>query len=744
VEIAPLIRDLAVILCVAGLVSLLFHKIRQPVVLGYILAGMIVGPNTPPFPLVKDIPSIQTWAELGVIFLMFSLGLEFSFRKLAAVGFSAALTACFEVVIMIALGFATGRILGWSTVDSIFLGAMLSISSTTIIIRALDELKLKTRRFAEMIFAVLIVEDLVAILVLVGLSTFVIEKSFSGLLLLTSAFKLILVVGGWFLAGYLIVPRFVRYVGLAGSNEMLTLISVGLCLALVVFATTLQYSSALGAFIMGSILAESTESQRIEERLESLRDLFSAIFFVSIGMLINPKTIFDNFGAIVLITLVTVVGKVLTTTLGSLITGQTLRTSLQVGFGLAQIGEFSFIIAGLGQSLEVTSSFLYPIGVGVSLITTFLTPYMIRISHDSTILLEDRIPLKIKAALDQYATWIRERQVDREQKKEFRQFIGQWLINLLSISLVFVLSTNYILPFFEDRFGPRLWIAAASWTFTVVLASPFIWGMWAAIHRYSSSASGPSEIARKTARVGVVLFFRLTSVIWLGALSLGFFPPRYIIFVVGFVAIGLVGLFYRQIEVFYRWFEDRFLSTFEMNIKTKSTPNVLRHLAPWDAHLVRIKVHPNSEICNQSLKQAKIRSRVGLNIVIIQRGIKTIVAPTPDEVLLSGDELLVLATDEQLDAAKALIEYPQHDFSHVKAISEYSLKPLRVPVNSPFDGKSIRTLGIGEIYKAILVGIERGDQRIMNPESEFMIRGGDILWLVGNHSQLQRLLSELE
>lgn len=740
-ELAPLVRDLAVILFVAGMVSLLFQRIRQPVVLGYIIAGMIVGPFTPPYPLVRDIPSIRIWAELGVIFLMFSLGLEFSFRKLASVGLSAGITGCFEVIIMIILGFITGRLLGWSTMDSIFLGAMLSISSTTIIIRALEELKLKTRRFAEMIFAVLIVEDLVAILLLVALSTFVTHRSFSAMAVLASAGKLVLVVGGWFLAGYFVIPRFVRYVGRVGTNEMLTLISLGLCLALVVFAAHFHYSAALGAFIMGSILAESTESQRIEERLESLRDLFAAVFFVSIGMLMDPVMIFRHMGAILVITLVTVVGKVFSTTLGALITGQTLRTSIQVGFGLTQIGEFSFIIAGLGQAMGVTSNFVYPIAVAVSLITTFLTPYMIRISHDFAVRLEDRLPGRVKAALIQYANWVQERQADSGQKEEFNKFFSKWILNGIAVSVLFVASVQVFIPFVVGRMGRTIISLGLAWFVTALIASPFIWGMWSSFRRLSFTKDG--EVSKNIARIGFTLFFRFSTLVWLGALSLGFFPVRYVILVGSGLVIGLFAFFYRQIEGFYYWFETRFLATFEMAEKTPSTTDVLRYLAPWDAHLVRIKVHPNAEVVTKKLADTQLRTRFGINIVVIQRGLKTIVAPKPHDLILPADELLVLATDEQLEAGRAYLEKPKRILEQTKPISGYTLRHARVSLNSSLLGQSIRNSGIRENYGCMVVGVERRDKRMINPVSDFVLKEGDMLWIVGAREQLDHLMAGL-
>jgi CPA2 family monovalent cation:H+ antiporter-2 len=383
----PLIQDLAVILGLASLVSLISQRIKQPIVLGYLVAGIIAGPFTPPFSLILDTEGVKTWAELGVIFLMFGLGLEFNFKKLAGVGLTAVVTGPFEAFFMLGLGFTIGKLAGWSSINSVFLGAILSISSTTIIIKALEELQLKKERFAQLIFGVLVVEDLVGILTLVALSTLGSQDGISGGALAGAAAKLVLVVSAWIIAGMLTVPRLINYVGRRTTDETLTILALSLCLGLVVFASHFRYSSALGAFLMGSIIGESREAHRIEALIQPIRNLFAAVFFVSIGMLLNPADILANWKMIAIVTLATIAGKVISTTLGALLTGQSLETSIQVGFGLAQIGEFSFIIAGLGLSLGVMDPALYSIAVSVSVITTFTTPYLIRMSKPAAVTL---------------------------------------------------------------------------------------------------------------------------------------------------------------------------------------------------------------------------------------------------------------------------------------------------------------------------------------------------------------------
>jgi CPA2 family monovalent cation:H+ antiporter-2 len=732
-HLAPLIQDLAVILAVAGLTTLLFQKIRQPVVLGYLVAGIIVGPHTPPFQFVKDIHGVQIWAELGVVFLMFTLGLEFSFRKLARVGGSASITALTEVVVMMTVGYVVSRALGWSKTDGLFMGAILSISSTTIIIKALDELKLKSRRFAELIFGALIVEDLLAILLLVGLTTVSTQHSISGLVLLSAAAKLILVVAAWIIAGYFLLPRFMAYVGRVGNNELVTVVALGLCLGLVVIATKFEYSAALGAFIMGSILAETSLLHRIEARMAPLRDFFGAVFFVSIGMMIDPNVLWEHKEVVVLFSIITIVGKILSTSLGTLASGQTLKNSVQVGFGLAQIGEFSFIIAGLGATLEVTSDFIYPITVAVSLVTTFTTPYLIQVSGKAATKIENVLPARLQDVLTRYALWSETRRTGHQSQREFYLQLLRWVINGLVVSVVFVVTSEIALPHLSDYydFASEVVLKAGVWLGALLLSAPFVWAMLTAFPRRGLHHH---EMTR--------WFFRVVAVLWVGGLSTEFFPARYVMLGITVVLVSLFGIFYRRLERSYAWFERRFLSTFDTeggNGEGRSSSEELRRLAPWDAHLVKLVVHPNAKIAVKRIDEAKLRTRCGVNIVVIHRGEKTIVSPLPSEMILPGDELLVLGTDEQIEKFRDEVEPPQEMLDKVRTASDYEMRHLRLTKHSPFTTHTIRQSGIREDYGAIVVGLERKHERSINPDSDLELESGDILWVVGEKKHLDRL-----
>jgi CPA2 family monovalent cation:H+ antiporter-2 len=403
-HVPHLITDLALILFAAGVVSLLFKKLNQPVVLGYIIAGLLVSPNYSLFPTVTEVDSIKIWAEIGVIFLLFSLGLEFSFKKLVKVGSTAAITGLFEVTAMLITGYFAGQLLGWGKMDSIFLGGIIAISSTTIIFRAFDELGLKAKKFTGTVIGILVIEDLAAVLLMVLLSTLAVSQKFQGGEMLASVFKLGFFLVLWFLMGIYLLPGLLKKLSKHISDETLLIISIALCLGMVLFAANVGFSAALGAFIMGSILAETTQAERIVQVLKSVKDLFGAVFFVSVGMLINPGILITYIVPVILLTFIVMLGKTFFVTSGALISGVPLKQSVQAGTSLSQIGEFSFIIATLGLTLGVTSDFLYPIAVGVSVITTFTTPYMIRFAEPLHGFLNRVLPTKWLQIINDYST----------------------------------------------------------------------------------------------------------------------------------------------------------------------------------------------------------------------------------------------------------------------------------------------------------------------------------------------------
>ncbi|HWD32847.1 MAG TPA: cation:proton antiporter [Pseudomonas sp.] len=555
------IQDLAVIMLVAGVVTILFHRFKQPVVLGYIVAGFIIGPHTPPFGLIHDEDTIKTLAELGVIFLMFCLGLEFSLRKLFKVGATAFIAAFLEIVLMIWIGFEIGRWFGWSTMDSLFLGAILAISSTTIIVKALNDLKMKNERFAQLIFGVLIVEDILGIGIIALLSGIAVSGSVSSGEVFSTVGKLSLFMIVALVIGILLVPRLLAYVARFESNEMLLITVLGLCFGFCLLVVKLEYSMVLGAFLIGAIMAESRQLLKIERLIEPVRDLFSAIFFVAIGMMIDPLVLVEYAWPIVVITIAVVLGKMLSCGMGAFIAGNDGRTSLRVGMGLSQIGEFSFIIAALGMTLQVTSDFLYPVAVAVSAITTLLTPYLIRGADPLSLKLAKVVPRRLARVLSLYGEWLRSIQPHGEGAllaSMIRRILLQVGVNLALVVAIFF-SGGY----FAARIGEYLgeWISdlgqqkALIWGAALLLSLPFLIAAYRKLKALSMLLAEmgvkPEMAGRHTQRVRRViaevipLLSLLVIFLLLSALSASILPTSELLVLIAVVAAGVVALLWR-------------------------------------------------------------------------------------------------------------------------------------------------------------------------------------------------------
>lgn len=732
-ELAPLIYDLAIMLGLAGIVVLLFQRIHQPVVLGYLVAGVILGPHTPPYAFVKDISNIQILSELGVIFLMFSLGLEFSFRKLTRVGFSATITGVLEVVLMSIIGYSLGLAMGWSHYDCLFLGAALSISSTTIIIKAIDELGLKTKRFAELIFGVLIVEDLLAILLLVALSTIVLTKSVFTSDMAVAGLRLILVVGAWFLVGYFLVPPLFRRIAPYISEETLTIISVALCLFLVCVAAKFHYSTALGAFIMGSILAETVLVHRIEELIRPIRDIFAAVFFIAVGMLIDPMVIVENWPIVILISVVTIVGKIITTGVGAFLSGQSLPTSVRAGFGMAQVGEFSFIIAALGVSLNVTSNKLYPLIVAVSGITTFTTPYLIRLSGHIGNILDQRLPPRIKYFLESYSTWVYRTQITSQQNSIGNKVTIRLIINGIVIAVLFKFVHDTVLPIAINMLGDS-WIASMVCLFIVLgMALPFIWGML-----FSYKLIRMPDYAKMTFNPAVFMIW-LVTLTEVGVLSIVHFRTWATVILFFVIAILFFILSYRHLERSYRWFENQLVN----NIQTgEANGSRYEQLAPWDTHLVEIEVGERSTFNGKSLRHCQIRQQYGVNIVAICKEYKVIPAPRGDDKIHAGDRLVVLGNDNQIDEFEKQLEKRAQHSDSADFLDNFTLRAYLLEKQHRIVGKTIRHSQIREKVNGLVVGLERGNRRILNPDPDTVLQEDDLIFIVGEVGKIKQF--ELE
>lgn len=731
-DLAPIITDLAVILGVASLVTLLFQYIHQPVVLGYLVAGIIVGPHLLSHSLISDVPNIKATAELGVIFLMFSLGLEFSFHKLVSVGFSASITGLLEVILMMVLGFSVGHLLGWGFYDCLFLGAALSISSTTIIIKALDELHLKGKRFAQLIFGVLIVEDLLAILLLVVLTTMVQSRQLELTTFAVDILKLFLVVGSWFIIGYFVVPFFFRRIIDHASAETLTIVAIAFCLLLVVIAAYFNYSPALGAFIMGSILAETPQVHRIEELIRPIRDIFAAVFFVSVGMLIDPVTIIKHLPVVLLLSVITIFGKIVSSSLGALLTGQNINNSMRVGFGMAQIGEFSFIIVALGAAMGATSDMLYPIVVAVSVITTFTTPYLIRASGALGNWTEKHLPERTKMFLHNYSLLVYRALADSKSSSLYRKLVIRFVINGLLVAVIFTLSDAILSPYIREFINPDWLVEVLSWVTALTLSSPFIWAMLFAAKSeviFSSQNKNTSILL-----IGFIWFMVVAEILFL---TIAYFYSWIIVTIFFAIAAIFFALFYSKLGKFYYWFEENFLAN--INLSQKGGINHFEQLAPWDNSLVLLTVSDDSPLIHKTLQDGEVRQKYGINIVAIQRKHNLLVAPRGEELLLPNDKLVVLGSDEQLDAFRKVIETPDFQPQSADMLTNFMLKPILLSNDNPLIGKTIRSSNIREYASGLVVGLERRGQQILNPDPATKLEEGDLLLLVGEVGRLKGL-----
>lgn len=669
------LQDLAVVMIVAGLVTVLFHRFKQPVVLGYMLAGFIIGPHTPPFSLVTTEESINTLAEIGVILLMFSLGLEFSLGKLKKVGGTAVIAALLEILGMGWVGYELGRLFGWSNTDSIFLGAMLSMSSTTVIIKVLTEMGRTKDKFAQLIFGILIIEDILGIAMIALLSGIAVTGTLSvGTVGLTLG-KLVIFLVVVLVAGLIAVPRLLGYVARFKSNEMLLISVLGLCFGVSLLAARLGYSVALGAFIIGAVIAEAREIHRIEALIEPVRDMFSAVFFVAIGLLIDPRMLMVHWLPVVVITLAVVVGKVLACASGTFLGGYDRGTSLRVGMSVAQIGEFSFIIASLGLTLNVTSKFLYPIAVAVSVLTTLLTPYLIK-STDGVVNWFDRMaPKPLVNTLEIYTRWVSQLGSQRQTSmatKFIWKWSGQMALNVALIAAVFIAAA------FAERHPPG-WLTtlglgeqgakAAFWLAAVILSLPLFiatfrklqaLGLLLAETKVTQASAGERTAAIRSVVAQVIpIAGSIALGLFVLVLSSALLPTFNVLLMLLAIVALLTWLLWRSFIKVYSKAQVALEQTFAQQPAPPpgqapaALPSLLR-----EADLETISLAADSPAAGKLIRELELRTRTGASIVAIERGGANLINPGPDEELQAGDRVLLLGTRDRLDSAKAALSKP--------------------------------------------------------------------------------------
>lgn len=727
-HLQPLIRDLGLILMTAAVAVLLFRLIKQPLVLGYLIAGFLAGNHFDFFPSVKDIKSVEVWAEIGVIFLLFSLGLEFSFKKLMKVGGTASITAVTQIVTMVSLGYLVGQWIGWKPMDSLFLGVILSISSTTIILKTFEELGVKTQKFAGIVVGSLIVQDIVAILMMVLLSTIAVSQQFSGSELLLSVFKLIFFLIIWFVGGIFFIPTLLKKAKNILTDEMLLIISLALCLMMVILAANVGFSPALGAFIMGSIIAETTQAEHIEHLVKPVKDLFGAVFFVSVGMLINPETLYDYAFPVALLTLVVLLGQSISSTIGALLAGQPLKQSVQTGMSLSQIGEFSFIIATLGMTLNVTSDFLYPIVVAVSAVTAFTTPFMVKFSTPFSEYLEKKLPRKWIKKIERYSANAQSIKLVSNWQIVVRAFLTQVVIHSVIIVAVTLLSSKFILPLVEGSPFANIFGALI----TLVIISPFLWALSLRRVAVKEVAILREERKYRGPILMMILMRMLLALFYIGFLLNIFFSPI-IAFISLISAVVIYFVFPKKLNAQYHKIEGHFLK----NLNAREIKKVIRSrsdLTPWDGHMSTFDIAPTSNIAGKTLNELRIREQLGINIAFIKRGEIMINIPNKNERLFPGDEICIIGTDKQVKEFKSYLHQNEIEVPEISE-TDIILKQLELK-DEEFIGATIRDSQLREKTNALIVGIERSGRRILNPESNMILEKNDILWVVGSKKLL--------
>ena len=746
-DIPVLISDLAVILFSAGLITIIFKWLKQPIVLGYIMAGIIAGPYTFGGPMVNDSTNIQIWADIGVIFLLFALGLDFSFKKLMNVGGTAMISALTIVGAMMTLGYSAGLSLGWGHMNSLFLGGMLSMSSTTIIFKAFDDMGLRGQRFAGVVFGILVVEDLFAVVLMVLLSTLAVSKHFEGMEMANSILKLVAFLVFWSITGIFLIPTFLKKAKQWLNAETLLVVALGLCLGMVLLAVKAGFSAALGAFVMGSILAETVEAENIEHLVKPVKDLFGAIFFVSVGMMIDPAMLVEYWFPILLITLVVVAGQVTFAAFGVLLSGQNLKIAIQSGFSLAQIGEFAFIIAGLGMSLHVTDQFLYPIVVTVSVITTFFTPYMIRLSDPAYRFVDKHLPQSWKRFIDRYSTGtntIHHKGMWTQLLKALLRIVVTYTI--LSIFTI-ALFLQYLTPIIREEL-PGIQGGIVSAAAILVLISPFLRAMMMKKnhseefqHLWNDSKynRGPLVsliVLRIALCIGIVMFV-ISSLVNVAAGLLLLIASAIILFFI----------YSKRLKKHSILLERRFLRNFtarqqEQERKSPIKQRFVKHLLDRDLHLADFEVSQSSPSVGKTLKELNFRQTCGVSVVTIIRGEERINIPGGEERLYPFDHIIVAATDEEIEIFRKFVEdrveKRKHELEQQRP-PEVSLEQLIIEENTPLVGHSIRESGIRDKAACLVIGIERNGTSTMNPTPDTTFEAGDVVWIVGEKEKLLHL-----
>ncbi len=744
-ELPHLIKDLALILVVAGTVTLIFKKLKQPLVLGYIVAGFLVGPHMPYTMTVTDKGNIQTWADIGVMFLLFSLGLDFSFKKILKMGMSPIIATIIIIFSMATLGVGVGHIFGWTKMNSIFLGGMLAMSSTTIIYKAYDDLGLRQQSFAGLVMSVLILEDILAIVMMVMLSAVANGSSPDGGQMLGSILRIGFFLVLWFVVGLFVVPTFLRNTRKLMTDETMVVVSLGLCCLMSWISTTVGFSSAFGAFIMGSILAETIEADKIIRLVEPVKSLFGAIFFVSVGMLVDPMILIEYSVPILVLVLTILLGQSILGTSGFMLSGQPLKTAMQCGFSMAQVGEFAFIIASLGLSLGVISDFLYPVVVAVSVITTFLTPYMIRMAEPCYGQLEQRLPKRWTRWLNHLGS---SHQHTVLEQSNWRRLLRKMTVNTAIYSILCVAVTTlmftFFLPFIRTLL-PHWWANGVCGLLLLSILSPF---MRSIIMKHNHSDEFRSLWIESRLNRLPLIFTVLVRVTIVAAFL--FYICNYlarfanaVVITLALVIIVLMilsrSLKKRSIRLERLFVKNLKSREIEAQVHGRRRPLYEGRLLDRDIHISDFDIPHDSKWAGKSLLQLRFRNRFGVHVSSVLRGIQRMNIPNGETIIFPGDKLQVIGNDEQL-----------HQFAHAMKVElvpedehiedrEMTLKKLKLTARCPFIGKTLKESGLRDEFNVMVVGLEAGQKNLtlINPSHKF--EEGDIIWVVGETTSLLQL-----
>ena len=761
-HLPTIITDLSLILILASIFSVLCKILKQPVVLGYIVAGLLAGPHVSLIPTVQP-ENISTWADIGVIFLLFGMGLEFSFKKMMSIGKVGGKAMLFEVLTLSVFGFAIGRLMGWNFIDSMLLGGMLTMSSTAIIVKAFNDMGLQKEKFAGIVFGILVFEDLFAILLMVILSTFAVSRSFEGSELAMMVARLGFFLVMWFVCGIYLIPTLLKKIKKYLNSETLLLVAMGLCFLMVVLATKAGFSSALGAFIMGSILAETIELENIEKVIQPIKDFFGAIFFVSVGMMVDPQVLFDNFSTVIIIAAASIAGKMIFTTTGVRLAGESMKTAVQSGFSLAQMGEFSFIIASMGMSLGVTSASIYPIVIAVSVITTFTTPYTIKLALPAYHVLESVLPNSLTDKLNK-----REDKKAGEKESQWKQLLMSYFFNLAIFSAiclsVYFVSAAFLLPlcatFDNLDFGHIIFSFVS-----IIAMSPFLIGMVRNRGRQSFLflslwSSHNNNRYFLTAMIGLrwvvaIVFLFMTIKLYWNISSVVIVVVALVVFAFIFQNKNLQKGYWKLEARFVKNFNQRQIEMrLNQNSKQEGNMHELDNLHWIDKNLYvsTYLVQKGGVVENKTLKELNLRKVYDIIIVAVTRNGKQINFPDGDFRLEVNDTLLALGQIQKLKNAQIDYKGIDLDYSKVINLHDFTLKQQSdkhscikcmtfiIGENSSWIDKNLYDAQLNRKTNCLVVGIERGDIPIPNPSSHVRFKKDDMVWVMGDDKSLYKLL----